>query len=466
MKKALFLMTAAGAACAASANPVIEFVPAYKHPISPIAIQQISTGVTVAPGAGNFSRDSLVPYNTVDARTHGLTNWAKSQGQQYVDGSAGGYTARNFTTPGPVANTTPTFNFMFDNNTPDNPNDDFLVNAITDIIFDDFDFDQSIVAGDAYDRFLLTAIKTTFAMNNQARDDNGTPDNPNDDFPVPRTNTLVTGFWGLNDNGTPMNPNDDFIEFTDGVNLSFNFGAASNFIYSMALVDLTGLPDGGIIIPGQGILMQDWAATSPNHPSGDNGAGMGFTGGDSRHDGTATGLDGVVIPPAEDLWTAAGDIVTYGAVAGNPDSGWAWFTSNPTLVGAGATYDDVLFAGYGVEWTFGIPVGSNGNLGPGRYDLAENLGYLLQVEADPANPCRADLTGSSDPNDPSYGVPDGSVDASDFFFYLDAFVAGNLAIADLTGSSDPNDPSYGIPDGNIDASDFFFYLDLFVAGCP
>ncbi len=80
--------------------------------------------------------------------------------------------------------------------------------------------------------------------------------------------------------------------------------------------------------------------------------------------------------------------------------------------------------------------------------------------------CAADLTGSSDPNDPAYGVPDSVLDASDFFFYLDQFVAMNLAIADLTGSSDPNDPTYGLPDGVLDASDFFFYLDLFVQGCP
>jgi hypothetical protein len=78
------------------------------------------------------------------------------------------------------------------------------------------------------------------------------------------------------------------------------------------------------------------------------------------------------------------------------------------------------------------------------------------------NTCPADLTGSSDPNDPSYGVPDGDADADDFFFYLDLFVANN---GDLTGSSDPNDPSYGVPDGDSDADDFFFYLDLFVGPC-
>ncbi|MCW5754902.1 MAG: hypothetical protein KIT24_09380 [Phycisphaeraceae bacterium] len=80
--------------------------------------------------------------------------------------------------------------------------------------------------------------------------------------------------------------------------------------------------------------------------------------------------------------------------------------------------------------------------------------------------CPADLTGSADPNDPAYGVPDGVVDAADFFYFLDQFIAGNLDVADLTGSADPNDPAYGVPDGAIDAADFFFYLDVFVAGCP
>ena len=62
-------------------------------------------------------------------------------------------------------------------------------------------------------------------------------------------------------------------------------------------------------------------------------------------------------------------------------------------------------------------------------------------------------------------MPDDAVDSSDFFYFLDQFVASNASVADLTGSSDPNDPQYGIPDGSVDASDFFFFLDLFVLGC-
>lgn len=85
---------------------------------------------------------------------------------------------------------------------------------------------------------------------------------------------------------------------------------------------------------------------------------------------------------------------------------------------------------------------------------------------DACEPCKADLSGSSDPRDPEYGVPDGTTDGADFFYYIDQFAAGVVSAADLSGSTDPSDPMYGAPDGVLDASDFFYYLDLFVAGCP
>lgn len=71
-----------------------------------------------------------------------------------------------------------------------------------------------------------------------------------------------------------------------------------------------------------------------------------------------------------------------------------------------------------------------------------------------------------DAADPAFGVPDGAIDASDFFFYLDRFASGHLGTADLTGSLDPAAALFDIPDGVLDASDFFRYLDLFAAGCP
>ncbi len=79
--------------------------------------------------------------------------------------------------------------------------------------------------------------------------------------------------------------------------------------------------------------------------------------------------------------------------------------------------------------------------------------------------CAADVTSSGDPGNAGYGEPDGNVDATDFFYYLDQFAFTNFAEADITGSGDPGDPDYLIPDGNIDATDFFVFLDLFVQGC-
>ncbi len=98
------------------------------------------------------------------------------------------------------------------------------------------------------------------------------------------------------------------------------------------------------------------------------------------------------------------------------------------------------------------------------FDVGAAVDWVIRTYIDPA--CPADLSGSTDPNDAAYGVSDGDVDATDFFYFLDQFVAGNLAVADLSGSSDPNDPAYGVPDGATDSSDFFYFLDLFVAGCP
>lgn len=67
--------------------------------------------------------------------------------------------------------------------------------------------------------------------------------------------------------------------------------------------------------------------------------------------------------------------------------------------------------------------------------------------------CEGDLTGTTDPTDPDFGVPDGVVDSDDFFYFLDRFAAGSDE-ADIDG------------DGDNDGDDFFQYLDFFSAGCP
>lgn len=99
-------------------------------------------------------------------------------------------------------------------------------------------------------------------------------------------------------------------------------------------------------------------------------------------------------------------------------------------------------------------------------DTSRNYAVLELVTLVEATGCAPDLSGSVDPNNPAFGVPDGVVDAIDFFYYLDRFAAGDLDVADLTGSVDPNNPAFGVPDGTLDANDFFFYLMIFAAGCP
>ncbi len=117
----------------------------------------------------------------------------------------------------------------------------------------------------------------------------------------------------------------------------------------------------------------------------------------------------------------------------------------------------------------GIAWGPTGNLlvcswqgpqGGGVYEFDAKTGDLIRRLANsPAamfvvsyNLCRADLTGSSNPNDPSFGMPDCDADADDFFAYLDLFAARDL-LADINA------------DATIDSDDFVGYLDLFVRGC-
>ncbi|MCC6284660.1 MAG: S8 family serine peptidase [Phycisphaerales bacterium] len=100
--------------------------------------------------------------------------------------------------------------------------------------------------------------------------------------------------------------------------------------------------------------------------------------------------------------------------------------------------------------------GEDGVFGWGRVDARRAL------EGDV--PCEADFSGSADPASPGYGVPDGVIDASDLFFFLD-LVERQDPRADFTGTVDPARPEYGVPDGVVDASDLFYFLDRFLEGC-
>ena len=96
--------------------------------------------------------------------------------------------------------------------------------------------------------------------------------------------------------------------------------------------------------------------------------------------------------------------------------------------------------------------------------LAINL--ILWANAGASAPsCEPDLTTGAVPNQPGYGVPNGTLNNDDFFYYLAQFAAGNLAVADLTTGAVPNQPGYGVPNGVLNNDDFFYYLAIFAAGC-
>lgn len=78
--------------------------------------------------------------------------------------------------------------------------------------------------------------------------------------------------------------------------------------------------------------------------------------------------------------------------------------------------------------------------------------------------CPADLTTSSDPDDPGFGVPDGVVNTQDILYYTTLHNALDPA-ADLTTTNDPEEPAFAIPDGIVDPADLQFFLDRFSEGC-
>ncbi len=133
---------------------------------------------------------------------------------------------------------------------------------------------------------------------------------------------------------------------------------------------------------------------------------------------------------------------------------------------------DWVVSSFGGDWSLLLNDGAGGFTFDREFDAprAGSCALMMDVDTDGdldlalidelqdvvivvVNTCPADLTGSSNVNDPEYGLVDGVVDADDFFYFLDRFVAGDRDVADVNG------------DGVIDGDDFFGYLDLFVMGC-
>lgn len=120
-------------------------------------------------------------------------------------------------------------------------------------------------------------------------------------------------------------------------------------------------------------------------------------------------------------------------------------------------YDGYIYAFGGVEGSFDGAGGGFDVSGDPQFFRKQNMARF-------GPPCRADLTGSSTPADLQYGVPDGVVDAEDFFMFLALYGDGDM-LADITGSATPSDPMYGVPDGVLDSDDFFYFLEIYALGC-
>jgi len=92
-------------------------------------------------------------------------------------------------------------------------------------------------------------------------------------------------------------------------------------------------------------------------------------------------------------------------------------------------------------------------------------GWRIGFETYMLPECRADITRTAIPGAIGYGVPNGTLNNEDFFYYTAQFAAGNMAVADLTTAAIAGQAGFGVPNRVITNDDFFYYLMLFNAGC-
>ncbi len=96
--------------------------------------------------------------------------------------------------------------------------------------------------------------------------------------------------------------------------------------------------------------------------------------------------------------------------------------------------------------------------------------YPFVVLGSSGGGCRPDLTTGAIPGQSGYGVPNGTVNNDDFFYFLSLY-AQNLGCAvcpappDMTTTAIPGSPGYGVPNGVLNNDDFFFYLTIFSTPC-
>jgi len=499
MKSTLVLATVAGCAAAAAGGPVNTNGKAHTNglvlgesKVKPtlVMMENIETGAFVVPGQdqGNQPRVDSVAFDNYHTLNDEGLNFSWVDAESYDDDgilgpNAGAINGFIFASANPNAQDAAGNDVsapLFTNGTPNDTSDDYL----TDIVIDDYVSDPINWGGDLSE---LRRLNTFSQVNLSVpfdeppfTDTNGTPGDTSDDIFLDgtRRNPRRYLWMGVNDNGTPNDPTDDFGDFGGGIISTWAIPPATNGFFTADPSDVAFLD---VQIPGAGFIYHDWQNTSnlgdtsaPGFPpdsgipslTGDAGLAYVLGGGDIG--ANPVDPNGNPIPaPTDPLFDLIGGTF-HGDGTGNglprfENIGWLWGPSVTPPLDAGTTLfseilQQILGTGpgtfgqnLGVNWGF---VGFNDNDGDafdGDSEAPHNIPFAFTVEADPGNPCPADLTG---PN----GEPDGVLDANDFFQYLALFAAGDPA-ADLTG---PN----GDPDGVIDANDFFEYLTLFAAGCP
>lgn len=157
---------------------------------------------------------------------------------------------------------------------------------------------------------------------------------------------------------------------------------------------------------------------------------------------------------AANIMLAAGEVFVIGA------------TGTPSIqaeIVASLLGNPVNNPGYGGGSQWSRRNGFNGGLFyqpfSGNFDMA------FRTYMDTGSACEPDLTTGAVAGQPGYGVPNGTLNNDDFFYFLSQFSAGNLAVADVTTGAVAGQPGYGVPNGIINNDDFFYYLALFAAGC-
>ncbi len=112
-----------------------------------------------------------------------------------------------------------------------------------------------------------------------------------------------------------------------------------------------------------------------------------------------------------------------------------------------------------IRWTMGVTDSSVVYPGWNLDDVSITGSTPVQTA------CRPDLTTTALPGSVGYGVPNGTLNNDDFFYYLSQYAAGNLSVADMTTTALPGSVGYGVPNGVLNTDDFFYYLSQFAAGC-